>query len=113
MTIVQTILEWIKAAGIIIAAISLYLSYRQLQANLRWIRSNIRWNRINATYSYLPETVYLERERAVQEALKPLDIDVYRRREPITAEQLAKIMDDSNSDAFKQVKDFLNLVVLR
>jgi hypothetical protein len=96
----QTIIEWVKASGVIIAAVSLYLSYRQL-------RSNIRWNRINATYTYLPETVFVEREPAAATALQAVGIDLYKQQEPVTTQIVTAIIDDSN--AFKEVKDFLNM----
>lgn len=41
----QSVTEWIKALGTVIAAVSLYLAYRQL-------RANIRWNRVNASFTY-------------------------------------------------------------
>jgi hypothetical protein len=96
----QTIIEWIKASGTIIAAVSLYLAYRQL-------RASVRWNRIDATYAFLPETVYLERERAAANALLGIEIDLYKQEKPLTPEIVTSILNDSN--VFKEAKDFLNL----
>jgi len=96
----STIIESIKALGTIIAAASLFLGYMQL-------RANVRWNRLNATYSYLPETVYLERERAVAKILEPLKVDLYQQKEPLTDDVIKAIMENPN--VFKEVKDFLNM----
>jgi len=94
------IFEYIKAVATVIAAISLYLGYRQL-------RANVRWNRINATFSYLPAALVIEREHAVAAALKLVDIDFYKQQEPLAPEVVQKILADSN--VFREVKDLLNL----
>ena len=93
-------IEWIKAAGAVLAAISLYLAYRQL-------RANVRWNRINATFTYLPETFFLERERAAATALESIGVDLYKQSKPLEAQTVASLLDNSN--VFKEAKDFLNL----
>lgn len=93
-------IEWIKAAGTVFAAISLYLAYRQL-------RANVRWNRINATFTYLPEAFFLERERAAATALETIDVDLYKQSKPLEAQAVAALLDNSN--VFKEAKDFLNL----
>ena len=96
----QTIIEWLKAIGTVIAAVSLYLAYRQL-------RANIRWNRVNATFTYLPETTYIEREHAAATELEPVGIDLYKQEQPLAAETVTRILSDSH--VFRKVKDFLNL----
>ena len=96
----EMVLEWIKAAGTVFAAISLYLAYRQL-------RANVRWNRINATFSYLSEPFFLERERGAAAALKGVGIELYEQSTPLAAPAVDAILADSN--VFREVKDFLNL----
>jgi hypothetical protein len=93
------LVEWLKAIGILIAAVSLYLAYRQFRATLRW-------NRINATFTYLPEAVYLEREGAAANALQAIGVDLYKQEKPLSAEAVMRILDDSQ--IFKNAKDFLN-----
>jgi len=100
MVYTQNILEWIKAAGTVFAAISLYLAYRQL-------RANVRWNRINSTFTYLPEAFFLERERAAAAAIQMLHIDLYKQLAPLDASTVDAIL--ANSDVFKELKDFLNM----
>lgn len=97
---VNTIFEGLKAVGTVIAGIGLYLAYRQL-------RASIRWNRINATFTYLPEAVYIERERAAAEAMKTIGIDLYQQELPIERKTVDQIFNDSQ--VFKEAKDFLNM----
>jgi len=98
---VSAMLEWIKAAGTVFAAISLYLAYRQL-------RANVRWNRINATFTYLPEALFIERERAAAAALETIEKDLYQQTTSLEPKAVDALLNNSN--AFRDVKDFLNLL---
>ena len=107
---IQTRLEWLKAVGAIvtavgaiIAAVSLYLAYLQLQAS-------IRWNKINATFTYLPEAMFQESERAAARALATIDVDLYKQEQPLTPEAVARVLGDSQ--VLSETKNFINLFEL-
>lgn len=95
-----TVLELVKALGTVIAATGLYLTYRQ-------IRATVRWNRINATFTYLPDAIFAERERAVAREMTEFGIDLHQVDRELSPEAVTGIMRESRS--FAVIKDFLNL----
>jgi hypothetical protein len=115
MQATPSITDWLQAgSAMVTAAISFFVLYqlRLTQQQIRLAREEahrtVTWNKLNATFTFLNDSVFSERERAAAEYLNHFGIELIHATEPLNRGTVEQLRNDF--EACFHLKALLNLM---